>query len=271
MSGPLERRGGGGGADVADGADAIPHAVRLRLLRIEEEVAELRQSFRAEIRRLGGQQDEASAQIAQLRVRLLDVLEPGQIVVREVGRDRATRIFRRLEHLENQFGREQRECVRVLEAVLATVERSRVDPFPAVVKKSPAAVVVEQPAPAPISPAVAKTLESPAAPVVEQPPLAPMPKSSAAPGSATGLEQPPAMTSPRSVASTAPSAAVAATTAALAPAAPRASPEPWRRQLLATQLLGGAGGSLQTPPDPDAAVPGAPECGEASPGRAAGP
>lgn len=96
-------------------------ALALRMARIGAQLAELREMLGANAQRLGAQQARAAAEIAGLRAKLLDALAPDALQRGE----RLARLSRRLDHLERGVGREQAECVRVLEALLAAVERSR--------------------------------------------------------------------------------------------------------------------------------------------------
>merc|ERR1719247_613292 len=79
------------------------------------------------VQKIEAQQSLASAEIMQLRARLLDVLtQPAapQRASRLDRLERLNRLYRRLESLEKNVGREQAECVRMLEVVLSAVEKN---------------------------------------------------------------------------------------------------------------------------------------------------
>eukprot|EP00913_Durusdinium_trenchii_P033177 g31060.t1 len=72
------------------------------------------------IRDMDAQQAEAALELQRMRARLLDGLCPSKLRRSE----RLKGLARRLAMLEQNVGREQAECVKVMEAVLATVERN---------------------------------------------------------------------------------------------------------------------------------------------------
>lgn len=94
--------------------------VALRIARINEDLAELQDMLEVAMRDLDSQQAEAALELQRLRVRLLDGLCPAKLRQSE----RVKRLAKRLARLELNVGREQTECVRVMEAVLSTVERN---------------------------------------------------------------------------------------------------------------------------------------------------
>jgi len=91
----------------------------LRMARIGEQLAELRTMLNANIRHHGLQQERAGAEIEGLRVRLLDGLTPDTLRRSR----RLARLSQRLDQLERCVGHEQAECLGMLEALLAAVER----------------------------------------------------------------------------------------------------------------------------------------------------
>jgi len=92
-----------------------------RMVRVREEVTDLRNQLDERLRKLGEQQDEAEAEIELLRVRLLDVLTPDMLRRSE----RVSRLKERLELLRRGVGSEQAECVKVLSALLSRMESNR--------------------------------------------------------------------------------------------------------------------------------------------------
>eukprot|EP00439_Symbiodinium_sp_Y106_P070148 s4231_g12.t1 len=77
----------------------------LRIARINEQLAEIQALMQVTIHKLDSQQADSAMVLQRLRSRLLDSLK-------------------RLAALERNVGREQAECVKVMEAVLTTVERN---------------------------------------------------------------------------------------------------------------------------------------------------
>jgi len=106
----------GGGADESAGAE-----LWARMEHMHEEVANLRNQLDEQLRKLGEQQDQAEAEIEELRVRLLDILTPDMLRRSE----RVGRLRQRLELLRNGVGSEQAECVKVLSALLSRMEGKR--------------------------------------------------------------------------------------------------------------------------------------------------
>eukprot|EP00931_Biecheleriopsis_adriatica_P031646 TRINITY_DN18526_c0_g1_i2.p1 TRINITY_DN18526_c0_g1~~TRINITY_DN18526_c0_g1_i2.p1 ORF type:complete len:578 (+),score=144.20 TRINITY_DN18526_c0_g1_i2:89-1822(+) len=102
----------------SQGFDVDP--MPLRMARIQEQLAELQDMLTSSVQRVEAQQTEAATELEHLRARLLDALSP--VTLRRT--DRLKRLAMRLEALERGVGREQAECVKVMEAVLATVERN---------------------------------------------------------------------------------------------------------------------------------------------------
>jgi len=94
--------------------------IALRIARINEDLGELQDALEVAMRDMDSQQAEAALQLQRLRARLLDGLCPAKFRQSE----RVKRLAKRLARLEQNVGREQAECVRVMEAVLATVERN---------------------------------------------------------------------------------------------------------------------------------------------------
>lgn len=94
--------------------------VALRIARINEDLAELQDMLEVAMRDMDSQQAEAALELQRLRARLLDGLCPVKLRQSE----RVKRLAKRLARLEQNVGREQTECVRVMEAVLSTVERN---------------------------------------------------------------------------------------------------------------------------------------------------
>lgn len=92
----------------------------LRMARINEDIAELQDMLEMTIRDMDAQQAEAALELQRMRARLLDGLCPSKLRRSE----RLKGLARRLAMLEQNVGREQAECVKVMEAVLATVERN---------------------------------------------------------------------------------------------------------------------------------------------------
>jgi len=106
----------GGGVDESVGAD-----LWARMEHMHEEVANLRKQLDEQLRKSGEQQDQAEAQIEELRVRLLDILTPDMLRRSE----RVGRLRQRLELLRNGVGSEQADCVKVLSALLSRMEGKR--------------------------------------------------------------------------------------------------------------------------------------------------
>lgn len=94
--------------------------VALRIARINEDLSELQDMLEVAMRDMDSQQAEAALELQRLRARLLDGLCPAKLRQSE----RVKRLAKRLARLEQNVGREQTECVRVMEAVLSTVERN---------------------------------------------------------------------------------------------------------------------------------------------------
>ncbi|CAE8590587.1 unnamed protein product [Polarella glacialis] len=109
-----------GWLDVPDAVGADGASVPLRMARIKEQLAELQEMVHSNVQRMDAQQQEAASEIARLRERLLDSLTPAAL--RRA--DRLAKLAGRLEVLERGVGQEQAEVVRVMEAVLSTVEKN---------------------------------------------------------------------------------------------------------------------------------------------------
>ncbi|CAJ1452278.1 unnamed protein product [Effrenium voratum] len=92
----------------------------LRIARINEQLAELQELLEVTMQHMDSQQAEAAGALQQLRARVLETLCPQRLLQAQ----RLRKLAQRLARLERNVGREQAECVKVMEAVLATVERN---------------------------------------------------------------------------------------------------------------------------------------------------
>ncbi|CAE7449584.1 unnamed protein product [Symbiodinium natans] len=92
----------------------------LRIARINEDLAELQMLMESTVFKLDDQQACTALMLQRLRSRLLDSLCPQKLRKTE----RLKKLAKRLAALEHDVGREQAECVKAMEAVLATVEKN---------------------------------------------------------------------------------------------------------------------------------------------------